>query len=489
MNELPDIVPQELRDVALGMAITADISRSDLLLLRPLPAGQVRVVAQAQPHSISPLHADNLIGRTWINRDAPVILDAVKKRKRVRAHRDLPGGAPVMQDVRPIFGHDGRLIGLLSFETSLIQLERHRQRHPSFRRTVEWIKTMCVRGELAGAAGLSPFHEMDGVLLVDTQRRITYLSGIANNLFRRLGYMEDLRGRWLSYLGTSDDELAITAIQSRQPLECESNESGHIWVRKLLPVWAPPTMYGRLDRLISGQGHRGAVGGVLILIHDATEERRKKEELQVKTTMIQEVHHRVKNNLQTIAALLRMQARRAGDNSTQQALHEAIARILSVAVIHEFLSLDESQSINIKDVCQRIVGQARQVITPGTHVDFTIEGPSIYLPSQQATACALVINELVQNALEHGYSGGKHGQVQIELTDGGDRVQLEICDDGTPLPDSFDLGSSPSLGLQIVRSLVQGDLHGEVRLENHAERGVVATVAFPKALLGKTTSG
>jgi len=68
-------------------------------------------------------------------------------------------------------------------------------------------------------------------------------------------------------------------------------------------------------------------------------------------------------------------------------------------------------------------------------------------------------------------------------------VQLEICDDGTPLPDSFDLGSSPSLGLQIVRSLVQGDLHGEVRLENHAERGVVATVAFPKALLGKTTSG
>jgi two-component system, sensor histidine kinase PdtaS len=487
MSELPDIVPQELRDVALGMAVTADISRSDLLLLRPLPAGQVKIVAQAQPHSISPLHADSLIDRNWINRDAPVILDAVKKRKRMQAHRDLPGGAPVMQDVRPIFGHDGRLIGLLSFETSLIQLERHRQRHPSFRRTVKWIKTMCVRGELAGAAGLSPFLEMDGVMLVDPQRRITYLSGIANNLFRRLGYMEDLRGRWLSYLGTNDDDLAITAIQSRQPLECENNESGHIWVRKLLPVWAPPTMDGWLDRMVSGQGRRNPVGGVLVLIHDATEERRKKEELQVKTTMIQEVHHRVKNNLQTIAALLRMQARRSGDSGTQQALHEAIARILSVAVIHEFLSLDESQTINIKDVCQRIVGQARQIIAPGTHVDFTIEGPSIYLPSQQATACALVINELIQNALEHGYAGGKHGQVQIELTDGGDRVQLEICDDGTPLPDNFDLSSSTSLGLQIVRSLVQGDLHGEVRLENHAQRGVVATVAFPKAFLGKTT--
>lgn len=489
MNELPDIVPQELRDVALGMAITADISRSDLLLLRPLPAGQVRVVAQAQPRSISPLHADDLVERTWINRDAPVILEAVRRRKRVQAHRDLPSGAPVLQDARPIFGHGGRLIGLLSFETSLIQLERHRQRHPSFRRTIEWIKTMCVRGELARAAGLSPFYEMDGVLLVDAQRRITYLSGIANNLFRRLGYMEDLRGRRLSYLSTSDDELTITAIKSRAPLEHEANENGHIWVRKVLPVWAPATLPAWLDRATGRQNRRSVIDGVLILIHDATEERRKKEELQVKTTMIQEVHHRVKNNLQTIAALLRMQARRSHDDDTQQALHEALARILSVAVIHEFLSLDESQSINIKDVCQRIVGQARQVTVPGTHVDFAIDGPSIYLPSQQATACALVINELVQNALKHGYTGNGHGQIQIELIDRGDSVRLEICDDGAPLPDDFDLGSSPSLGLQIVRSLVQGDLHGEVRLENHVQRGVVATVAFPKALLGKTGSG
>ena len=487
---MPDMIVQdELRDIALGMAITADLSRSDLLLLRPFPVGQVLVVAQAQPHSISPLHTEDLVNRTRINRDAPVILDALEKRRRVRSHRDLPGGASVMQDVRPVFGRDGRVIGLLSFETSLIQLERHRQRHVSFRRTVEWIKAMCVRGELAGAANLSPFQEMDGVLLVDPQRRITYLSGIANNLFRRLGYMEDLRGRRLSYLGTNDDELAIAAMQSRKPLEHEAQEGAHIWVRKVLPVWAPPTVRGWVDRVVSGQGYRRDLGGALILVHDATEERRKKEELQVKTTMIQEVHHRVKNNLQTIAALLRMQARRAQESGTQQALHEAIARILSVAVIHEFLSLDENQSINIRDVCQRIVGQARQIIAPGMHVDIVVEGPNIYLPSQQATACALVVNELIQNALEHGYSVGKQGRIQVILTDSGDRVQLEVCDDGTPLPEDFDLGSSPSLGLQIVRSLVQGDLHGEFSLENQDERGVVATVAFPKALLGKTVGG
>ena len=129
--------------------------------------------------------------------------------------------------------------------------------------------------------------------------------------------------------------------------------------------------------------------------------------------MIQEVHHRVKNNLQTIAAVLRMQARRAEEGSTQQALKEAITRILSVAVIHEFLSLDESQSINVRDVCQRIVAQTRQVLVPGQMIDFSVEGPAIYLPSQQATACALVINELIQNALEHGFEHRSRAQIRV----------------------------------------------------------------------------
>ena len=77
---------------------------------------------------------------------------------------------------------------------------------------------MCMRGELADTAGLSPFSEWDGVLLVDPQRRITYLSGIANNLYRRLGYLEDLRGKRLSFLNTTDDEMVVAALENRCPL-------------------------------------------------------------------------------------------------------------------------------------------------------------------------------------------------------------------------------------------------------------------------------
>ncbi len=470
-----------LEQIAQGMPITADLSRSDLLLVRPMNPEQVVVVAQAQPHSISPLHTEDLVHRILTSKDAPVILEAWRRRRHVRVHRELEDGAPVMQDVRPIYDKSGQAVGLLSIETSLIQLERHRQRHRSFRRAIEWLKMMCVRGELEASAGLSPFREADGIMLVDTQRRITYVSGIANNFYRRLGLMEDLRGRKLSYLNTGDDEMVLRAMESRMPLQQEAEKGAQVFIRKVLPVWPPPTLPGHLEGWLLGRPRPDDVGGVLIMVHDATEERRKQDELQVKVTMIQEVHHRVKNNLQTIAAVLRMQARREKDSDTQQALKGAINRILSVAVIHEFLSLDEKQTINVRDVCQRIIGQSREVVLPGQRIDFAVEGPAIYLPSQQATACALVINELIQNALEHGFQNRKRGVVKLTLTDGGDRVVIEIWDDGQSLPGDFNLDVPSSLGLQIVRSLVQSDLHGQLKLENR-EQGVTATVIFPKGV-------
>ncbi len=471
-----------LENIAAGMSITADVSRSDLLLVRPHQDGRARVIAQARPHSIASIYEAPLLGQVLSRADAPAIADALRRQRPVRAQRDLmQSGAPIHQEVYPIPDQAGQLLALLSIETSLIQLERHRQRHTSFRRAIEWVKRMCMAGELVPAATLSPFGEWDGILLVDAQRRISYVSGIANNLYRRLGYMEDLRGRRLSALSTDDDELALSALTRRQPLEREAQEGSHIWIRKVLPVWPPRTVWGWLQGLGFGQGHAGVVSGALIMVHDATEERRKKQELKVKATMIQEVHHRVKNNLQTIAAMLRMQVRRTKDAEALHALNEAITRILSVAVIHEFLSLDENQTINLRDVCQRIVTQNRQVnVAPDQRIALTVDGPAIHLPSQQATACALVVNELIHNTLEHGFETKKQGQIRVTLVDGGDKVGLEVWDDGTRLPEAFDLAASPSLGLQIVRTLVQDDLRGKLRLENQAT-GVAAILEIPKA--------
>ncbi len=318
-----------LVDIAKGMPITADLSRSDLLLVCPATSDRVEVMAQACPHSISPLYTEDLTGHFLRSADAPVIFEAWRHRRAVRAQRDVPGGVAVLQDVRPIFDDTQRIIGLLSFETSIIQIERHRQRPKSFQRAVEWMKGMCARGELTATTRLSPFGESDGILLADSQRRITYVSGIASNLYRRLDYREDLRGKRLAYLHTREDEMAVTAALQRLPLEREDETTGHIYIRKALPIWPPPTLRGQIERRLRRGIRPGEVGGVLILVHDATDERRKRQELATKATMVQEVHHRVKNNLQTIAAVLRMQMRRVKEQETVQALREAINRILT----------------------------------------------------------------------------------------------------------------------------------------------------------------
>jgi two-component sensor histidine kinase len=472
-----------LERIRQGMPIAADLSRSDLLLVCPCNAEQVVVVAQAHPHSIHSLYDKDLVGSIVTRQEFPSIFEASWRQSLPkRGQRELPGGAPIVQQVHLIRGQNGSPLAFLTFETSLIQVERHRSRHSSFRHAVEWVKEMCVRGELANAAALTPFGEWDGVLLVDGQRRITYMSGIANNLYRRLGYMDDLRNKRLNVLNTDDDEMAAQAILTKQPLEreCIEGSEGLIWIRKVLPVWPPTTMRGQLQGLRTPRANNNEVRAVLIMIRDETEQRRKQEELDVKSTMIQEVHHRVKNNLQTVAATLRMQARRTTEPEALQAIDEAVARILSVAVIHEFLSKSESQIINVKEITQRIITQSRQVsAAPGHQIAFSVDGPSISLPSQQATACALIINELIQNAVEHGFEKTLSGRVHIVLRDDGDRVHLEVRNDGDPLPQDFDLAQSPSLGLQIVRTLVQADLHGQVSIKN-VDGEVVATVEFPK---------
>ncbi len=169
-----------LRNVRRGMSITADLSRSDLLLLCHSHGSTFTVAAQAKPHSIASLYATRLEGQQLSGRDYPAFAEAWHSRRHIRIHRDLlPSGAPVIQDVYPIFGQDGLLIALFSVEISQIQMERHRTRDKSFQRAVDLVKRECMRGELANTANLSPFTEWDGVLLVDLQRRITYLSGIA----------------------------------------------------------------------------------------------------------------------------------------------------------------------------------------------------------------------------------------------------------------------------------------------------------------------
>lgn len=497
------------RDIALlhrieaGLFITADVSRADVLLCSLLGREQILVARHARPRSISSIYLKDATGRLFSAAEQPLVHRALTEdRTGSRRKQVLSSGAPIIQQVFPIHNAANHTIAAMLVETNMIEFERHRRRDKPFRGAVRWLQEMAIRGEIEIPDTISGFGALDGIYLVDEHSCIRYMSGIATNLYRSIGLVKDMRGRHVSALEEWDEKVVDQALQANRCVEHrQESEDGRVWVRTVIPLRAPTGSWPRLRRQLYGrapwrstQYKPPQVDGALVVVHNATERVQKERELNVKSAMIQEVHHRVKNNLQTIAAILRIQARRCESQEAQQHLTDAVNRILSMSVIHEYLSQDEHQPINIRDVCQRIVGQAQQVaVNPGQQIEISIAGPNIRLPASQATAAALVMNELLLNAIEHGLQGRQQGRIELALSDLGDAVRITVEDDGLGMPDGFRLNESRSLGLQITRTLVTDDLKGHLDFEaaHHdamtdgdtvlaPARGTRAIVTFPK---------
>ncbi|MDQ3809404.1 MAG: sensor histidine kinase, partial [Chloroflexota bacterium] len=304
---------------------------------------------------------------------------------------------------------------------------------------------------------------------------IEYLSAPAEHLYRRLGYADNLVKTQLQELETNE-YICFKAMERGVCLEQRVIEHDLVWIKRVIPLMSGDG--SSWSRWVIGR--RGAPAGAIVAIQDVTDELQKEHELKIKTAMIQEIHHRVKNNLQTIAALLRLQARRTDNPEVSDQLRETIGRIISIAVVHEFLSHEETTVINIHEVSNRILAEVRNgILDHSRPITLTLEGSRTFnLPAQQATSCALIINELVQNAVEHAFAGCAEGTIVVRLGEQGDSLYIEIEDDGRGLPGDFDLSRHGGLGLQIVRSLVREDLKGDFELRNG--RGMRAVVSFPK---------
>lgn len=473
-----------LQAIASGLPIFADLNRADVLLYAREADGTLLVVEQAAPRSVPPVYRVPVVGKRLLPDEQPVIARALATGRPARGPRHHEGfRAHIVQEVFPV-RRNGQIVGVLSVEKSLVEYERHRTRRWAFRQALLDLRDMLLSGHVYGLEGLSPFREHDGIMLVDANGYIRYLSGLGSHHYRRLGYHGELVGTHVGQLQTADAELVARALDQRQAFEIETAEGDRIWIRKVIPLVGPRWRLPQpLDIILPyGIGPRRRVS-VLITIHDATIARRKAQEQAVRRAMVQEIHHRVKNNLQTIASLLRLQARRTQHEEARRILGESIHRILSVAVVHEFLSQHEGVTINLRDVALRIVTQVREgILDPTKEISFRVEGPPIFLPPHQTTMCALVINELLLNALEHGFDGLNRGEIVVHLVDEGDQVRILVQDNGTGLPEGFDLENSSSLGLQIVRTVVRQDLRGEFELHNG--QGVSAVVTFPKAIAG-----
>lgn len=300
------------------------------------------------------------------------------------------------------------------------------------------------RGRERGAPRAS-----DGVARVNNDGVITFASPNTQSAFTLLGYRDELEGETFAEViaelvkGQFDtNELLPLIAQGRVAKRADVEVNGRVITLRSIPVL-------RDEERIGG----------IVLTRDVTMLRQQEQELITKDATIREIHHRVKNNLQTVASLLRVQARRARSEETKEVLGQAMRRVAAIAVVHDTLSTGLSQIVDFDVVFDRVLGLAAEVASlHGTTVHPCKTGHFGELPSTYATPLALALTEIVTNAVEHGLAG-REGEVRITAERSDRLLAVEVVDTGTGLPGGT---VGDGLGTQIVRTLIEGELGGSI---------------------------
>ncbi len=309
----------------------------------------------------------------------------------------------------------------------------------------------------------------DGLMLLDSDGRITFASPNARSAFRRLGVAIDIENQVLADIVSSlnrhgvpiNDTLSLVVRGRIQATSEVQGQQSSATVRSI-PLSRPKT-----------QPH------TLMLIRDVTDIRRREQALVGKDAAIREIHHRVKNNLQTVASLLRLQGRRLPDEASRNAIAEAGRRVATIAVVHDLLAHNPGASVDFDEVAHRVVSLTIET-SLNSQVRTSIQGKFGVLPSDQATTMALVVAELVANSVEHGSPGQNALVVVIEVDHVDERHHVTVTDNGPGI--ELPVDPSRGLGLAIVSTLVTEELQGTITFE-HVDsaatlRGTRVTVGF-----------
>ena len=394
---------------------------------------------------------------------------------------------------------NGRTIALLTVHHGILSARMQGRLDTVFRETARELLSMVARGawpDFSAPTGTSRGNPRvsDGVIRLDAEGRVTFASPNAVSVYRRLGFQGSLTGQFLAELtrdllpstGKADETLPLV-LTGRMPWRSEIGTSRASVTFRAIPL--------------RRQTRRGEERfGAILLCRDVTELRRRELELMTKDATIREIHHRVKNNLQTVSALLRLQARRMTSQEAREGLEQAMRRVATIAMVHEALSQGLTQSVDFDDLIGRQFRLAAEVASPGQAVSTEFTGHFGQLPSELATPLALIVNEIVANAVEHGLNGSS-GTVGLdgcrtESEDGEPMLVVTISDDGVGMGDSYVEESGVSayrppsegegLGMQIVRTLVASELKGSIRWQPRPGGGteVVITAFIPEDSAG-----
>jgi two-component sensor histidine kinase len=464
----PDDIEQ-LQALVAEWSLLSDLAFSDLVLWLPTwNDGGFVAGAQVRPTTGPTRIPQDIVGQFTAKGRQPVLDRVLSTQKMVKDRNPLRPLVPLSIEGVPII-RGGRVIAILIRHSSMeSRTEGNLERH--YLEAFEALAEMTSGGLFPYGFGVglsaAPPRVGDGLLRLDVEGVVEFASPNAVSACHRLGLAFGIDGQHLANTlmrltrspGPVNESLMLVA-GGRAPGETEINNAGAVLTLRSLPL------------TVNNQSL-----GALVLLRDVSELRRRESALLTKDATIREIHHRVKNNLQTVAALLRLQARRSDSEEVREALEEAQRRVAAIATVHETLAHEPGSSVDFDEVADRLILMVRDMTRGMRQGTVTRHGSFGVLRSEHATTLAMVLTELISNAIEHGISLREtEGAVLVNVSRG-ENLVVSIEDDGPGLPEA---GIVEGLGLSIVRTIVTQDLKGSLVIENQATGGTRAQIVIP----------
>ena len=465
--------------------LLADLAFADILVWAPTQSGSFVAVSHLRPSSAATLFYRDVVETDIRPEWLPLVTEAFSAGQIVDS-----AGSAAMGEARtrvravPIrsrglaansAGEDA-VIAVLTRHSNISESRVPSRQELTFDECANDLFSMIAEGsfpdlDAPSAPAQGAPRASDGLIKLDVGAKVTFASPNALSAFRRMGFQDELEGTELAEVTATlvagtliVDETLPLVVTGRAPWRSDIENQGVTVTLRAIPL-----------------KKGGERFGAIVLTRDVTQVRLREKEMITKDATIREIHHRVKNNLQTVASLLRIQTRRTHSDVVKEALSQAMRRVAAIAVVHDTLSEGLSQNVDFDVVLERVLMLVAEVASAGTTVvKPTTTGSVGILPSEYATPLALVLTELVTNAVEHGLRGKAGGEVDIDSRRSDDALIISVTDNGGGLHDGK---VGDGLGTQIVRTLVDGELGGSIAWNDQPTGGTEVRIAIPLQFL------
>ena len=472
-TDIKEPVITHLQRLVGGWGVLSDLCFADLLLFVPVRGSTESfvILGQVRPTTNQTLHLDDMVGQVIGADDRPIVARAWSLGSVVEGEVSIPSRSERGRLVCIPVRYQDELVAIMTRESALSVGRRPGALERVYIEVFDRLARMISHGEYPYPVDEALMTETprvgDGVMVLDASARVDYASPNAVNALHRMGLYAGVEGVRLDEAGLRNSAVSL-AYQTRLPAVEEAGVGETSVIIRCMPL---------LDQ--------GVVTGALVLLRDVSDIRRRDRLLLSKDAAIREVHHRVKNNLQTISSLLRIQSRRMPHDEARQALEESERRVRSIALVHEILSRDTTDAVDFNEILPSLVRMAEDMGSSDRPVRITYSGEAGELQAAVATPLAVVLTELLQNAAEHAVPDGEPGEtverdtllVDVNLSRGETELSVTVRDNGVGLPSGFSIDDTTSLGLSIVRGLIGGQLGGTISM--HSDGGTVVDLVIP----------